>query len=152
MNRAQIVWLHCTVALTALTGAVFAVMKYAMTSDDPFANANHPLQPYLLDAHVVVGPLLVFAFGWIFGDHIWPKFTGRNRAQRKSGVSSMAMIVPMTLSGYLMQVATNDALRKAMTITHWVASGLFVVAYVAHLVAKPRLKSGQPRNQPLQPS
>jgi Na+/proline symporter len=138
MTRAQVLWLHVTIACTALTGAVFALMKYAMSSDDPFANANHPLQPYLLDAHVVVAPLLVFVLGWVFGDHIWPKFVRRNPAQRKSGISSMMMIVPMTLSGYLMQVVTNEPLRKAMMIAHWVSSALFVVAYVAHLIAKPR--------------
>jgi hypothetical protein len=135
MSRGQVIYLHVTVALTAVTGAIFAAMKYGMTTDDPFAAANHPLQPGMLSAHVVVAPLLLFALGWIFGDHIWPKYTSRAPHNRRTGVFSMLAIVPMTMSGYLMQVATSDALRDAMTWMHWVASALFVAAYVGHLLA-----------------
>lgn len=136
MSRAQVIYLHVCVALTAATGAVFAWMKYGMTTDDPFAVVNHPLQPYFLSAHVVVAPLLVFAFGWIFSDHIWPKFQ-LDRRKRPSGLWSMAAIVPMTLSGYLMQVTTAERVRYAMTVAHWVASAVFVLAYVVHLARRP---------------
>ena len=132
MSRGQIIYLHLCVALTAASGAVFAWMKYAMTTTDPFAVVNHPLQPAMLSTHVVVAPLLVFAFGWIFSDHILPKFQ-LDRRKRPSGLWSMTAIVPMTLSGYLLQIATSDALRRAMSIAHWIASGVFLLAYVVHL-------------------
>lgn len=138
MSRGQVVYLHLCVALTALTGIAFAAMKYLMTTDDPFAVANHPLQPHALSLHVIVSPLLLFGLGWIFGDHIWPKFRHGNGKNRRSGVWSMVAIVPMTLSGYLMQIATEDAIRNAMTWAHWVSSAVFTVAYVAHLfIRKP---------------
>jgi len=133
MTRAQVVTLQIAVALTAITGVVFAWMKYAMKSDDPFAVVNHPLQPWMLSAHVVVAPLAVFAFGWIFGNHILPAFANGSR-KRPSGVSAMWMLAPMVVSGYLMQVSTDDALRHAMAVAHWISSGAFVVAYVAHIL------------------
>jgi len=133
VSRVQVIYLHLCVALTAATGAVFAWMKYGMTSSDPFAVVNHPLQPAMLSAHVVVAPLLVFAFGWIFSDHILPKYR-LDRRKRPSGLWSMSAIVPMTLSGYLLQISTSDALRRAMAIAHWVASGLFVLAYLVHVL------------------
>jgi hypothetical protein len=139
MTRAQVVYLQLCVFITALTGAVFAVMKYGLQSnesDDPFALANHPLQPYMLAAHVVIAPLLVFGFGWIFGNHIWPGFSSRIARKRKSGLWSMGAIAPMVLSGYLLQIATADATRQAMAIAHWVSSALFVIAYVIHLLTK----------------
>lgn len=144
MNRWQVLYLHVSLGLTALTGAIFAVMKYAMTSSDPFAVVNHPLQPAMLSWHVVLAPLLVFGFGWIFADHIWPRFRQRTPAKRKSGVSSMAMIVPMTLSGYLLQVSVNEMLRHTMAVTHWVTSGLFVLAYVVHLAMGKGGRGGKP--------
>lgn len=134
MSRAQVVFMQLAVALTALTGAVFAWMRYGMTSDDPFAVANHPAQPFVLDAHVVVAPLLVFAFGWIFGNHIAPGFQNRNARKRPSGWWSGVMIAPMILSGYLIQVTTSEPVVRAMRIAHWVSSALFVVAYAIHLV------------------
>jgi len=136
MSRAQVVYLQLCVAVTALTGIVFSVMKYAMKSSDPFAVVNHPLQPYMLSAHVLVAPLLVFAFGWVFTNHIWPGFAGGIARKRKSGLWSMAAIAPMVLSGYLLQVSTADATRQAMAVAHWISSALFVLAYVIHLLTK----------------
>lgn len=135
MTRAQVVTLQIAVALTAITGVVFAWMKYAMKSDDPFGVVNHPLQPWMLSAHVVVAPLAVFTFGWIFGNHIAPAFMSGSR-KRPSGVSSMWMLAPMVVSGYLMQVSTGDALRQAMAIAHWISSGAFVVGYAVHILFK----------------
>jgi hypothetical protein len=136
MSRAQVVYLQLCVVVTALTGIVFAVMKYAMKSSDPFAVVNHPLQPYMLAAHVVIAPFLVFAFGWVFTNHIWPGFSSGIARKRKSGLWSMGAIVPMVLSGYLLQVSTADATRQAMAIAHWISSALFVGAYVIHLLTK----------------
>src|SRR4051794_29922397 len=136
MTRAQVITLQIAVALTAITGVVFAVMKYAMKSDDPFAVVNHPLQPWMLSAHVVIAPLLVFGFGWIFTNHIWPGFASGIARKRKSGLWSMGAIAPMVLSGYLLQVSTADATRHAMAVAHWISSGLFVLAYVIHLITK----------------
>lgn len=141
INRAQLVYLHLCVALTAITGIVFAWMKYAMHSSDEFAVVNHPLQPWMLAAHVVVAPLLVFGFGWIFQNHIWLGVRSGMARKRKSGLWSMWAIVPMVLSGYLLQVSTADATRKAMTIAHWIASALFVIAYVVHLLTRRAARS-----------
>ncbi|HYM61564.1 MAG TPA: hypothetical protein VEZ11_11805 [Thermoanaerobaculia bacterium] len=134
MSRAQVIYLNASAGLVALTGFAFAWMKYAMKTSDPFAVANHPLQPYALSAHVFLAPFLVFAFGWIFGDHIWPKFSRQQTRDRRSGLWPMAMIAPMALSGYLIQIATNDRIHVAMNALHWISSALFVVAYTAHLV------------------
>ena len=141
MSRAQVVYLQLCVLITTLTGIVFAVMKYAMKSNDEFAVVNHPLQPYMLSAHVVIAPFLVFAFGWVFTNHIWPGFTSGIARKRKSGLWSMGAIVPMVLSGYLLQVSTADALRHAMAIAHWISSGAFVVAYIAHVFVANRVSS-----------
>lgn len=137
MSKAQLIYVNLSIALTAITGIVFAVMKYFMKTDDPFAAANHALQPHMLAAHVVLSPLAVFAFGWVWANHIWPKLVYGNGQRRASGVWSMVFIVPMTLSGYLMQVTTGEAMLKAMTVAHWISSGLFVVIYVAHLITRP---------------
>ena len=87
----------------------------------------------MMTAHVLLGPVAVFAIGWVFGNHIWPAYRG-GAPNRPSGIVSMLFIVPMTISGYLMQVSVADATRKAFAVTHWVTVTVFVVAYVVHLV------------------
>ncbi len=134
MSRLQLLWLHLATALTALTGIVFAVMKYFMTSDDEFSVVNHPLQPHMLAAHVVIAPLLLFLLGWTFSNHILPKYRFGNGKNRRTGVVSTALIVPMALSAYLLQVSTDETLRAAMEWAHWISSGLFLLVYLIHLI------------------
>src|SRR5262249_51257482 len=64
--------LNAWMALMTTTGATFAARKYWMKGADPFAVVNHPWQPHVLSAHVLLGPLAVFAFGWTFASHILP--------------------------------------------------------------------------------
>jgi hypothetical protein len=142
MSRAQALYLHACVALMTLTGVVFAVMKYFMRPADEFSVISHPTQPHILSVHVVIAPFLVFGFGWIFSDHIWPKLRWEGR-KRASGIWSLTAILPMTLSGYLLQISTDDAMRRTMAVMHWVSAALFVVVYVAHLVTRPAAANGR---------
>lgn len=140
MSRIQAWSLHVSVALMTISGIVFAWMKYFSKPVDEFAVINHPLQPQMLAAHVVLAPLMVFAIGWIFEDHILAKFAVRAAPLRKSGVFSMILIAPMVLSGYLLQIATADATRRAMAIAHWVSSALFVIGYAGHLLTRTSIR------------
>ncbi|HEX6100733.1 MAG TPA: hypothetical protein VF432_30730 [Thermoanaerobaculia bacterium] len=134
MSRMQLVWLHTAVALTTLTGAVYAWMKYFLKSDDEFSVVNHPMQPHMLAAHVVIAPALLFLLGWTFSNHILPKYRFGNGKNRRTGIAAALLIVPMTLSAYLLQVSTNETLREVMAWAHWISSGVFAAAYLIHLV------------------
>jgi len=136
MSRGQTLLLNISIAGMTITGAVFAWMKYAMKTNDPFAVANHPWQPHMMTAHVLIGPLAVFAFGWTFANHIWPRIVLQDPRRRLSGLSATILIAPMIVSGYLLQIATSDTIRHAMAIAHGIASALFVIAYVAHLARR----------------
>jgi len=135
VSRTQRLWLHGSVALATLTGVVFAIMKYFMKSADEFAVANHPWQPYMLAAHVVIAPALLFILGWTFSNHMLPKLRFGDGTRRRSGLASMALIAPVAVSAYLLQIATNETLRNAMAVTHWITSGVFVIAYAWHLLS-----------------
>jgi hypothetical protein len=132
MSRIESAYLHVTFAAVAITGAIFAFMKYFMKTDDPFAVANHPWQPYLLDVHVVFAPLLAFGLGLIFSNHVLPGLRSGNGPGRNSGYVAILTVAPMILSGYLMQVVTHEQIQFAMRLTHWVSSGVFTLAYLGH--------------------
>jgi uncharacterized membrane protein YidH (DUF202 family) len=133
VSRLQLLWLHLAVGLTAITGIVFAVMKYFMTSNDEFSVVNHPLQPHMLAAHVVIAPALLFLLGWTFSNHILPKYRFGNGKKRRTGITSTALIIPMALSAYLLQVSTNETLRVGLAWAHWISSAAFLLAYLIHL-------------------
>ena len=138
MSRLQTLWLHLTVALTAITGIVFAVMKYLMKSEDEFSVVNHPLQPHMLSAHVVVAPLLLFVLGWTFSNHMMPKLRFGDGSNKRTGIAALSLIAPMTLSAYLMQISTNDTLRATMAWIHGITSAIFVLAYAIHIIRPKR--------------
>ena len=121
-----------TSALTGLTGVVYLWMDRMMSPVDEWAVINHPLQPWVLKAHIIVAPALVFGIGLIATDHIWKHYQTKVRRARRTGSTAMWLLLPMILSGYLIQVTTRPTLLAVVTWTHIVAGVLYVAAQAAH--------------------
>jgi len=120
---------------TFLTGVAYGWMKYLMEPVSAWAVVNHPLQPFMLKAHILVAPVLVFALGVIAVDHIWKHYRSRVRPGRRSGLTMMWLVVPMIVSGYLIQAVTQEGWLTAMIWAHLITGGVYGVAMFAHWVA-----------------
>jgi hypothetical protein len=121
--------------LVGVSGVVYAAMKYLMSSDDPYAVINHPLQPLILKIHIVTAPLLVFAIGAVFVRHIWEQWRAGLRRGRISGLATLLTFAPMVLSGYLIQSVTHESWLTAMVVVHLVTGGAFLLGLVVHQIA-----------------
>jgi hypothetical protein len=133
--------LHVSTLLLAASGVAHAIMKYLLEGDDPYSAVGHPLQPWALSLHVVVAPLAVFAIGLIFRDHVVGGLRNRNGGAGKgSGLWALALLLPLAASGTLIQVVTNEWLRKALVVTHLSTGLLYTATYAAHLVRSRRGK------------
>jgi hypothetical protein len=132
MSRFEKWMLWTSFAITAITGIGLLWTKYLMHTDDPWAVINHPLQPWLLKAHIVAAPALVFALGLISSKHIWQHFKARVPAGRRTGITTLVMGTLMILSGYLIQVVTLAAPLKVLAIAHITLGFAFLVGFVAH--------------------
>jgi hypothetical protein len=132
--------LHLSTAVATLTGLVYLDMKYAMKSTDPFSALHHPWQPHVLALHLLVGPCVVFSLGLIAREHILARLRDpRPHRSRVSGVAGLALGGPMILSGYLIQIVTNEPVRRALVWVHVLSGSLFALALLAHVVAaRPR--------------
>ena len=64
MSRPEAWLVHVANLLVGGTGIAYALFRYVLKPDDPFASA-HPCQAPAQHAHVVVAPLLVFALGML---------------------------------------------------------------------------------------
>ena len=138
MSRFEAWTVHLSSLLVAGTGLVYGWMRYFATPADPYAVVNHPWQPQLQHLHVLAAPLLVFAAGIIWRQHVWQRWRLGGRRRRRSGLSMMLTLVPMVASGYLLQTAVDEAWRQAWVVVHVAASLLWLAAYAGHLAA-PRL-------------
>lgn len=128
--RKWAVWV--TSALTVLTGVAYFVVKYLMSSSDPYAVVNHPWQPYLLKAHILVSPFLLLALGMIAVDHVWQHFREGIRLSRKTALTTAVTVLPMVLTGYAIQVFTDRGWVAAMAISHIAFGALYGLGLVAH--------------------
>lgn len=128
-------WLqHGAVALVGGTGVVYLVFLYLVPAPDPFAVVHHPWQPHVQHLHLLVAPLLVFSAGQIWAAHAAAKIRSTGGTRRRSGTLLVLALLPMIVSGYLLQVAVEDRWREIWSIVHAVTSGLWLLGYVGHLL------------------
>ena len=116
------------------------MLRYLVRPTDPYAVVNHPAQPLVQHLHVWTAPLLVFAFGHFFHHHAWAGWRGGVRQGRRSGLTLLALGVPMIASGYLLQTATAEGARTAWIVIHVAASLLWLAGVAGHLLAHRRAR------------
>ena len=118
-----------------ITGAAFFVMKYLMSADDPYSVIHHPWQPHALSLHVIGGPLAVFALGLIAQDHILGRLRDpRQRRGRATGLVLVGLALPMVGTGYLLQVVTDETVKRVLVAAHVASGGLYAVLFLGHLL------------------
>ena len=141
MSTLERVMVNLSTAIVGLSGVVYGCMKYLLSANDPFSVVNHPLQPWVLDIHVLAAPFMIFAVGLIAREHIFSKFRkGSNgRRGRATGLVVVICLLPMISTGYLIQVFTNEQARLACVILHLVTGVVYFAFFVAHLVIARRI-------------
>jgi hypothetical protein len=132
VSRGEAILIHSATVLVGLTGVALFWMKYLLVSSDPFAVIHHPLQPWALRLHILFAPLMLFGLGMILSSHVAAKLRSGLQEGRRSGLSLLWTLAPMTFSGYLIQVAVEETTRKLAVVVHVVASLLFLLAYLLH--------------------
>lgn len=98
---------------------------------------QHPWVPMLRTVHLFSVPLLVFAVGLIWSSHVAPRLT-RAWARRRTGLALTALMAPMVISGVALQTSASPEARTVWVWVHGVSSGLWVLAYLGHQVARGR--------------
>jgi len=135
MTRFERIMLWGSTLLVGVSGVVYGGMKYFMTTDDPYAVINHPLQPLFLKIHIVSTPLLVFAVGVVFTQHIWKQYRGGLQRSRRSGIWLLMALGPMILSGYLIQAVTGERVLFWLVAVHLATSVIYLLGFGLHQVA-----------------
>ena len=125
-------------AMLTATGVAYFWMKWLLQTDDPFAVVNHPLQPLMLQLHILVAPAFLVMFGIIFNSHIGRKI-GKPIPNRRSGLLSLITLAIMTASGYLLQTLTDPLLHQVALVSHLGSGAIFAGAYSVHLAISVRM-------------
>jgi hypothetical protein len=135
-------WLSWSVALAAVTGIAYWIMKDLMPRTDPFSVLGHPWQPHALSAHVLLVPMVIFGLGLIARDHIFAGVRKSGRAGNgRSGLVTVLLAAPMVASGYLLQVFTSPGMRRWTALVHLGTGVVFAACFLAHLVVARRRRA-----------
>ncbi len=124
------VWL--TTAGTLITGVIYWWMKEMLTPPDPWAVVNHPLQPWVLKAHILIAPLQVFSVGLITSRHVWRHFRTGVKKGRKSGLLAAATFMALVATGYGLQVVTAEMIITALAWSHLALGIVYSLGVAVH--------------------
>jgi len=111
---------------------VYAWLKYGLRAVDPGSLTRSAWQPTAQHLHMLAAPLLIFAVGLIWRRHPLSQWRRRVRNRRSSGLSLIAMLAPMVLSGYLLETATVPLWHRVWVWVHLSTSAIWLAAYLAH--------------------
>jgi len=135
----------------ATSGIFYFCFRYLMESEDPFSLINHPWQPVALHLHVLASPVFMLTMGIMVSCHVikklrngngnnhhvrrqTPRNNGHSKEGRRSGWVSLGSVPLMAVSGYLLQVATNEWVLRTLLVLHLVSGMVFAVSYLIHFV------------------
>ena len=137
-----------TAAATA-SGMAYFAMKYLLESPDPWAVANHPLQPLMLKLHILTAPLMVFAVGVIATDHIVRHWRSGLPTGRKTGLATALAFGPLAVTGYLIQAVTWPTALTAVTWVHIALGAVCAAAVLLHRRTLRRRRPNRPGRLPV---
>ena len=132
MKRWEAWWNHAALAAVSLSGLAYGVFKYCIPSPDPDSRAGHPWQPILLKAHVLIAPFAVFGIGLLVRRHALARLRQGEQSGRKTGSVMLWIFLPLTLTGYLIQVFVGPGVVRATGWSHAGLGLLFLLGYAVH--------------------
>ncbi len=119
---------------TGLTGLGFMWTKYFVQPAEQWAVVNHPLEPWFLKLHIVAAPAFVFAVGLVATRHIIPHLRTKEPSGRRSGFIMVWTLLPMVVTGYLIQVVSRSGWTGPLAVTHIVTGCAFLLGIAGHRV------------------
>ena len=141
MTPKQARFAHISSLLVGVSGVALFVFKDLVVIEGEFGPESHFLEDDVQAAHILTAPALVFACALIWQDHIWAKYKSRAKARRRTGLLLTSLVVPMILSGYLLQVSYTEPWREIWRVSHLLSSLVWLVAYGVHQLSPKRTKA-----------
>lgn len=132
--RARRRGVYLLLALTALllaSGLAWLVLDTAFAVEGEFGPAKHPLQAWMLRAHGAFAMAMLVAFGSLLPSHVRPLWSARRN--RSAGVALLALMLGLTLTGYLLYYLGDEAWRVLTTRIHWIGGVSLALAFPLHM-------------------
>lgn len=117
-----------------LSGGWWLILHFFGSTQGEFGPESNPLQPWALRVHGAFAFASIWLLGLLWGSHVsiaWPR-----PRRRVSGTALIALIIWLTLSGYLLYYVGDDFSRSALSIAHWGTGLALPVFYALHRLSR----------------
>jgi len=145
MSRWQAWLIHATTIVLTATATIYVWLHYYHKPSDPFRVISSPWEPFALDLHILVAPLLILAIGIILHSHIFWKLEIRSRTGKKTGIILIPLFCLMVASGYILQIITTH--RPGWVMIHLASGALWAILYGGHQIASYSVRKAARQNQ-----
>lgn len=126
---------YCTLALSAISGSVFWLLREFTMVEGDFGPESHFLQYPAIQLHGFAAFIMLMALGAIFTSHI-PKTWYKGRA-KKSGTSLLSFVIFSLLSAYSLYYLVSEDWHVLLANSHAIA-GLCLPALLIFHIKKAR--------------
>jgi len=100
-----------------LSGGLWLLFHYFLTSESEFGPQRNPLEPWWLKFHGAFAFAAIWLFGLLWGKHVskaWPYPKGR-----WSGAALAGLLFWLMMSGYLLYYIGGEGTRAIVSVLHW---------------------------------
>ncbi len=139
-------WLYGSFAVLLLSGVAWWVLNKWFPIETDVGPQPNPLQPWLLRLHGAAAMVALVVMGSLLPNHV--RTGWRAHRNRFSGGGIIAFCLALTVTGYGLYYASNDALRSATSLTHLALGLAFPVALIWHIRRGRALRHRTPHGHP----
>lgn len=123
-------------ALLVVSGAVWLVLHFFMMTQGEFGETHHPLEIWMLKLHGGAAMAGLIIYGSLLPIHIRRAWAIRRNIYL--GIGLVAIMLSLTITGYLLYYAGGEETRPVISAVHWII-GMAVPALLAwHVVTGKR--------------
>ncbi|HEX7915770.1 hypothetical protein [Rudaea sp.] len=115
-----------------LTGILWLIFHYFLQRLGEFGAEPHPLEAWWLRLHGAAAFVMLWLAGLLWAVHVRHGLARPKR--RVTGIVLIAMFAVLVPSGWLLYYASDDALRDAVRLIHWLVGLALPLLLVVHVV------------------
>ena len=130
MSRGERLTVYTVVGALWLSGLLWLCLDQFFSEPGPFGSTPNFLQPPLLLIHGILALFGLYLFGYVSARHVvrwWPE-----RVRRLSGGTFAAILIGLTLSGFVLFFVSDDQSQHVAVLIHDVLGLSSVIFAIQH--------------------
>ena len=138
LSRTRKAWLYSTVAVLWLSGVLWLLSEYRMSSATELDENTSSSAPLWLKLHGAAAMIFLIVFGTLLRDHVRAGWRVRRNWVSGGGLVFFGGI--LTAQGYALYYFGDERLRPSISLVHWAAGVIWPAVIAYHIWAGHRAR------------